>query len=531
MKKLMLFLLTLLLTLTGLGINDSISINADSLAAELPGGVNYLSEANFTVTQWEMTSDDPIRIKPNTKYGFNILDDLGYALGVDMHFAYSYDGTNWIDIDCPSYGGHNYAEFTTDATHEFIHIKYYEANQKSSSNMLNNITTNGWEYYDIQLVETPYTAKNLYQTYYPYVAPLDETAPLINGATAVHLVNVDSPTSVSAFKSTLTATDNVDGDITSNITVVSDDYTGNENSLGDRNVQFSVSDSSGNTTTVTVVFKTVDVSDPIITLNGALNIDLEYGTSWSEPGSSVTDNYDTGLTVLIDGAVNDNVLGTYELLYTAVDNSGNEASTKLRIVNVVDTTAPVQSLSGDSVVYIEFGNNYNELGATWTDAYDGSGSSIITGSVNVAVPGTYTIRYNITDSNGNIANEITRTVIVQDTTAPTFIGETNYLYNTGSSLLLNVILEGITANDLFDGDLTSNITVTSDNYTGHETEKGTFTVVLSVTDSNGNIETMTLNIEVIDNEAPVFSTSSNLYTVAYANTLTQEQMKQILGVS
>ena len=41
-----------------------------------------------------------------------------------------------------------------------------------------------------------------------------------------------------------------------------------------------------------------------------------------------------------------------------------------------------------------------------------------TGSVNVGVLGTYTIRYNATDSNGNAAIEKTRSVIVRDKTPP-----------------------------------------------------------------------------------------------------------------
>mgnify|MGYP000084289117 FL=1 len=37
---------------------------------------------------------------------------------------------------------------------------------------------------------------------------------------------------------------------------------------------------------------------------------------------------------------------------------------------------------------------------------------MITGNVNTAVAGTYTVRYNVTDSAGNAATEVTRTVTV-----------------------------------------------------------------------------------------------------------------------
>ena len=60
------------------------------------------------------------------------------------------------------------------------------------------------------------------------------------------------------------------------------------------------------------------------------------------------------------------------------------------------------------------GDTYTELGATATDAEDGdlTASIVITGNVNADVVGTYTVRYNVTDSAGNAAAEVTRTVRV-----------------------------------------------------------------------------------------------------------------------
>ena len=58
------------------------------------------------------------------------------------------------------------------------------------------------------------------------------------------------------------------------------------------------------------------------------------------------------------------------------------------------------------------GGTYTELGATWTDAVDGSGTvSDITGSVNTAAVGSYTRTYRKTDVAGNVGTA-TRTVTV-----------------------------------------------------------------------------------------------------------------------
>jgi hypothetical protein len=373
---------------------------------------------------------------------------------------------------------------------------------------------------------------------FSYYAPADDfvilqgdtTPPLINGAVAVYLVNVDNPVTVNTFKASLSASDETDGDVTASITVSSDAYTGNEDTLGDYNVQFTASDSANNTTTVTVIFRVVDVTDPLINLSGATNYYLEYGNSWSDPGYSCTDNYDTTCTVVVTGTVNDSALGSYTLNYNATDSSGNTATQKTRTVVVQDTTAAVITLTGSSTVYVEFGQNYTEQGATWTDAYDGTGSAVVSGSVNVGVLGSYTINYNYTDTNGNISTTVSRTVIVRDTTDPVFSGNTTYNSNTGSPLSVSTILSGITATDLYDGDLTSYIVVTTDNYSGNETVPGTYTILLTVTDSEGNSANSTITITVTDNSVPIFSSTEVLYTVEYADNMTQQEIKDHFGV-
>jgi Domain of unknown function (DUF5011) len=60
------------------------------------------------------------------------------------------------------------------------------------------------------------------------------------------------------------------------------------------------------------------------------------------------------------------------------------------------------------------GDTYSESGATWTDIEDGSGTISVasSGTVNTAIPGTYTLTYSYTDTAGHISNIVTRTVTV-----------------------------------------------------------------------------------------------------------------------
>ncbi|WP_167859496.1 S-layer homology domain-containing protein [Paenibacillus cymbidii] len=110
--------------------------------------------------------------------------------------------------------------------------------------------------------------------------------------------------------------------------------------------------------------------------------------------------------------------GTYPFVVKAVDQTGNE-SVHNRTVNI-DKTAPVMTLVGPSSLRLTAGGGYTEDGATATDA-GGSGVNgpiAVTGTVYTSAPGTYVLRYNVSDLAGNAAAEVTRTVFVDPADSP-----------------------------------------------------------------------------------------------------------------
>lgn len=80
----------------------------------------------------------------------------------------------------------------------------------------------------------------------------------------------------------------------------------------------------------------------------------------------------------------------------------------------VDIGIPIITMNGDKNININVGGTYGDAGATATDNVDGDVSSqiVATGTVNTNAAGTYTISYNVTDSAGNKAITLTRTVNV-----------------------------------------------------------------------------------------------------------------------
>ncbi len=135
----------------------------------------------------------------------------------------------------------------------------------------------------------------------------------------------------------------------------------------------------------------------------------------------------------MNNTVNTSMVGNYSVTYDVMDAQTNQAVRVTRLVNVVDTLAPVITLIGSGVVNIYQSGSYIDSGATWTDIVDGGGtlSSATSGSVNVFLTGTYTLSYTHTDVAGNTGIPATRLVNVVPavSTGSTNTGSTN----TGST--------------------------------------------------------------------------------------------------
>jgi len=109
--------------------------------------------------------------------------------------------------------------------------------------------------------------------------------------------------------------------------------------------------------------------------------------------------------------------GTHTITLT-VSSSGGGSDTDDVIINIVDTEAPIITLNGPNPMKVECHTSFIDPGATANDQCSGSFAATPSGTVNVNVPGTYTIIYNATDLSGNPAPPVSRTVNVVDTTAP-----------------------------------------------------------------------------------------------------------------
>lgn len=104
--------------------------------------------------------------------------------------------------------------------------------------------------------------------------------------------------------------------------------------------------------------------------------------------------------------------GAHTVSVSATDAAGNTGSFTAERTFTVDTQPPVITLLGDVSLVLTAGDAFVDPGATASDSLEGNLPVTATGSVDNQTPGAYLLRYNVQDSSGNAAAEVTREVHV-----------------------------------------------------------------------------------------------------------------------
>ena len=315
-----------------------------------------------------------------------------------------------------------------------------------------------------------------------------------------------------------TASDNLDGDITSLIKV-SEPISGYNMIPGIYTYSYNVTDAALNDA-VTVrrrVIVTPDVTAPNLVVVKPDTIMHQVLTPFAIPTIvSADDLVDGDLkgAVQTTNGVNHNVVGEYDVTYSVTDRSKNN-STVVRHVIVIDTIMPTLVLVGSDNITHEVGNTYNDSGVAVKDNYYSESvlrnNLTVTSNLDENKVGVYTIVYTLKDPFTGKTISVSRTVEVRDTEKPTVslngkAVDVIDVFDTYSDL-------GVTANDNYDDKLT--VTKTGSYYTkfpnGRATELGTFNIVYTVTDASGNSVSVSRDVTVVDREAPTGSLKGSGY--------------------
>ncbi|MCL1810423.1 MAG: DUF5011 domain-containing protein, partial [Clostridiales bacterium] len=210
------------------------------------------------------------------------------------------------------------------------------------------------------------------------------------------------------------AFDNAGGDVTDRVVVTG---TVNTAVAGTYTLTYTVSDNAGNvgsaTRTVMVVVplpESVSVSPNETVLVANTTRQLTAAVAPANASNEITwSSSNTGVaTVSAAGLVTAKDAGTAVITAKTVNNL-----TATCTVTVPDTTPPVITLIGGTSISVNLGSAFVEPGFRAVDNTGGDVTDrvMVTGTVNTAVAGTYTLTYTVSDNAGNVGSA-TRTVTV-----------------------------------------------------------------------------------------------------------------------
>mgnify|MGYP001807029920 CR=1 FL=1 len=314
-----------------------------------------------------------------------------------------------------------------------------------------------------------------------------------------------------------TAFDAEQGNISDSIAVTGADAV-DTSVPGTYQIKYNVSDEHG--APAPEVVRTVTVNaKPVITIVGETTVSIIQGSSYTDAGATANDAEDGSIDVSTTGLPEDtSTPGTYQVKYNATDSRGLSADQKIRTVIVTANQVPVITLVGESSITVNEGASYTDAGATANDAEDGPIEVNTTGlPINTSAPGTYQVKYNATDSFGNDATEVIRTVKVN--AHPVInVSPSSVDISEGDTYGEVEIRSGVTASDAEDGILTGQVSYSSNVNTS---VPGSYTVIYNVTDADGAAATpviRTVNV-IRRNEDPVADISGD--TIGEVGTLVQ----------
>lgn len=391
----------------------------------LPGGKNYLSEDNFLITNNHYECQDPFLVKPYTEYTLTLprgyidfdIDDI------ELTFFDDNNSVGFLDIDS------NDLEHYNDGDNDWF---FYNFQTPSNVNYLSIIFDDLYEYFlHYGFSETQLEEGEIFTGYEPYIEGgiMDTAAPYFQNAGTV-ISYYDSPITVSEIQNSLTAYDAVDGNVTNNINLVSDNYTSNVDILGCYEIVFEVSDSSNNASQVTIKVELVDVLKPVFSQLGEIQ--------------AVYPNIYTANDIL--------------LMLSASDNYDGDITDQIVL---------------DSDTYSEH-------------------SSVV---------GDYSMVFSVVDSSGNIQT-YTQSICVVDNEEPIISGITSIAIGYDSMITQEEVKDNLSYHDNYDDDESLSLVLESDDYTDNHSEIGNYSMVFSITDSSNNKVTQTITIEVVDEIAP-----------------------------
>jgi hypothetical protein len=288
--------------------------------------------------------------------------------------------------------------------------------------------------------------------------------------------------------------------------------------LGTNTVTLTCTDNSGNSASKTAAVTVQDRIAPVVTTKNItvqLNASGNATIAATEVDNGSTDNCAISTRIVNPSSFTCTNLGTNTVTLTCTDNSGNAVST-IATVTVQDKIAPNISCHTSPInITIGSGISYTKTGTDWDPStsdncgtaaavYSLSGANLGSGSTLNGTSfslGSTIVKWNVSDASGNSSSCSFTVNVDLSTSGPVARTKdiTAQLDNNGKV--------SISASDVDNG--SSNAATMAVNPNSFNCSNiGPNTVILTVTDSNGNSATASSTVTIQDKIAPVVSTKN-----------------------
>lgn len=496
----------------------------------LPLGLNYLQNENFFYTEGEEINQGTIetinyiRIKPEVHYHLYFYSYQDGQFNGGTFEAFDSNKVSLGNIEYGITGESNNIDFITPENAKYI--KFSVNVEEDWGNDLNlwNVEIN------YILADHTVNIRNLTLDDIRYQGPNIDYSPVLSGYNGYYVTNVNTPVDKSAIIAGVKAIDDVDGDISSSITVIEDTYTSNKTKVGTWSILLRATDSSSNSTDFRLYIEVKDYDKPYA--NGPLTYDVDstdqYDLAHFLVLADIRDNYDGNMTnkIVVSSdqyTGNEGVRGTHKVVCSATDSSNNRFDFTITVnVTYIDDASPVFtgtfSYNTDKNHPITIATILSNINVN--DNVDGD----ITNKVQViedyysfapARIGSWRVLLKVTDTSSNSTTQAI-IITVSDTIAPSFylntqvinIDLTNNVLNVGDFVEILERSRTVRTNCSYK--------VTYDEYTLNKDKPGEYQVVLDI---DGEAVSLTINvIEGLEKKEATFKTKvTSFFTEIFAS--------------
>ena len=524
MKKKIFILLSIIIVLY------SKNSYATSFSSLLPGGKNYLDENNFYIIDERLYLEDQILVKSGTEYtisfpGEGLIEEPYLSIYSDSETYF--DGYAYYEDQCSVNMSQTICTFTIHEQDNYLMVEIQGRGL--------NLYYDHYGILDFQLEEG-----NLATEYEPYVIPYnDSTSPEFNGSGIFVKSYFDSFTLQDIINNHIIVVDDIDGDITNQIQIIEDNYTGHIHEVGEYLVVLSATDNAGNTATFQLTVIVKDELPP--TIDGPSEIDVDINNlvpieSIISTHYNASDGYYDNLAIIAqtdDYTPNKTTIGSYQVILETTDGSSNQI-TKVITVHVKDNDAPylqssnqvnsylsdvktIETILSELVILDNYDNRTEIQIQIIRDDYSDQSDSV----------GTKEVELIMSDSSNN-TQYLKIYINVIDDIAPFISGPTSYNYSYTETMTIDDFLSMYTVSDNHDLITIDDAQITVNTFSNRISEIGEFELSFEITDLSGNTSSQTLIITIIDDQAPIIYIDDFIISVSVNATVTEQEILNVL---